>query len=158
MMKHLAKIRRSRNTGYRQRAPRGLTLIEVIVATAILASAMMCVFAIYSQATVEIRRAKQRTQAANNAQMMMERLIAAPRQLDEYDQCSTSAELATDHPARPDIIAWKRRLQTLTPDAVGTITVTDAAVYRQVAVRISYTSYGRPARSEAVMLMPPADE
>jgi type II secretion system protein I len=85
-------------------AARGFTLIEVLVAVAILAAAMMSVFAIYVHCTVELRRAKNRTLATNFAQQMMEMICAAPQLLAHYQGLTTAADPPVDNPVSADLL------------------------------------------------------
>ena len=85
----------------------GLTLIEVLISVAILATAIMSVFVIYSQCLVEIRRAKNRTLATNFTQMMMEMIISSPYPPSVFHSFSTADEPPDDHPVKNDLNVWK---------------------------------------------------
>ena len=67
----------------------GFTLIEVLVAIAILAVAIVTVFGIYSYCMVEIRRAKLRTVATNCGQQMMEMICSTPHDISNYHDLTT---------------------------------------------------------------------
>jgi prepilin-type N-terminal cleavage/methylation domain-containing protein len=122
---------------------RGLTLIEVLVSVAILGTAIMSVFTIYTQCIVEIRRVKNRTIATNAAQMMIEMISSSPYAVSNYHGLTTATEPPVDNPVRNDLLAWKSALQTFPASAIGTISVVDELYSHLVTVEISYNDYGR---------------
>lgn len=121
----------------------GLTLIEMLISVAILATTIMSVFTIYSQCFVEIRRAKNRTLATNLTQMMMETIIASPHVPLIYHGFSTTEEPSSDNPVKKDLDVWKTSLHTFPTSAVGAIDVTTEAYTYLVVVHIDYQDYGR---------------
>ncbi|GAK60755.1 Tfp pilus assembly protein PilV [Candidatus Vecturithrix granuli] len=123
--------------------PQGLTLIEVLISVAILATTIMSVFTIYSQCFVEIRRAKNRTLATNLTQMMMEMIIASPYAPSVYHGLSTNEEPSPDNPVKNNLDAWKASLQTFPTSAIGVIDVTTETYTYLVVVHIDYQDYGR---------------
>jgi len=126
----------------------GFTLVEVLVAVAILAFAIMTVFSIYSYCTVEIRRAKNRTIATNCAQQMMEMICSSPHDISNYQGLTTASTPPAGNPARADLLRWKSILQTSFPaQAVGTISVADEPYSIVVTVTIGYNNYGRETAS-----------
>ena len=128
----------------------GFTLIEVIVAVAILAVAVMGVFMVYSQCTVEIRRARNRTMATNYAQQMMEMIASTPSDILNYHGLTTMTDPPTDNPVRADLLRWKANLQPWLTNAVGTIVVVkDQAISHAILVTVTITdeNYGRRATS-----------
>ena len=131
-------------------ANQGFTLIEVLIAIAILAVAVMGVFMVYTQCTAEIRRAKNRTTATNYAQQMMEMVASTPYDILNYHGLTTLTDPPTDNPVRADLLRWKANLQTFLTNAVGTIAVVkDQAISHAilVTVTITYENYGRKATS-----------
>ena len=122
---------------------RGFTLVEVLVALAILTVAIMSVFAIYTQCTVEIRRAKNRTIATNCAQQMLEMICSTPHALSNYHGLTTTADPPAGNPVRDDLLRWQAALQTVPTRAVGTISVGDELYARLVTVEVKYDNYGR---------------
>lgn len=124
-------------------AAHGLTLIEVLISLAILATAIMSVFAIYSQCLVEIRRAKNRTLATNFAQMMMEMIISSPSPPSAYHGFRTTDEPPGDHPVKNDLHVWKAALHAFPTSAIGSIEATTEPYTYAVLVRIEYQDYGK---------------
>lgn len=123
--------------------PQGLTLIEVLISVAILATTIMSVFTIYSQCFVEIRRAKNRTLATNLTQMMMEMIIASPHVPSVYHGLSTNEAPSPDNPVKKDLETWKASLHTFPTSAVGDLDVSTEAYTYLVVVHITYQDYGR---------------
>lgn len=128
---------------YRLQYQQGLTLIEMLISVAILATTIMSVFTIYSQCFVEIRRAKNRTLATNLTQMMMETIIDSPHVPLIYHGFSTTEEPSSDNPVKKDLDAWKTALHTFPTSAVGAIDVTTETYTYLVIVHIDYQDYGR---------------
>ena len=128
---------------YQGHNSRGMTLIEVLISAAILATAIMSVFTIYSQCFVEIRRAKHRTLATNLTQMMMEMILASPHAPSAYHGFSTTDEPSSDNPIKNDLDVWKTALHTFPTSAVGAIEVVTEAYTYVVTVRIRYQDYGK---------------
>ncbi len=122
---------------------RGLTLIEVLIAVAILATAMMSVFTIYSQCVVEIRRAKNRTLATQYTQMMLEMIISSPYNVSHYQGLSTSIAPPDDNPIREDMLKWAHALNTFPTIASGRISVVEESYSNLVTVALQYGNYGR---------------
>lgn len=121
----------------------GLTLIEVLISVAILATAIMSVFAIYSQCLVEIRRAKNRTLATNFTQMMMEMIVSSPYPPSAYHGFSTSEEPPADLPVKNDLHVWKTALQAFPTTAIGRIDVATEPYNYFVLVHLEYQDYGK---------------
>ena len=132
-----------KHSPHQAQAEHGLTLIEVIISVAILATAIMSVFVIYSQCLVEIRRAKNRTLATNFTQMMMEMIISNPHPPSVYHGLSTADESSTDHPVKNDLNIWKAALHTFPTSAIGSIEVTIEPYTYAVLVHLEYQDYGK---------------
>ena len=133
---------------------RGFTLIEVLVAVTILAFAIMSVFTIYTQCTLETRQAKNRTTATNCAQQMMEMICSTPYDIANYHGLTTASVPPTNNPVREDVLRWKSSLNALLTQAVGTISVRDdieIPYSRVVTVEIRYKNYGRQTISTLSM-------
>ena len=109
----------------RRQSSQGFTLIEVLISVAILAVAMMGMFAIYTQILVEIRRVKNRTLATHAAQTMMEMIVSSPYDASLYHGLTTASDPLVGNPVRPDILAWGLSLDTFPTSAVGTISTVD---------------------------------
>jgi prepilin-type N-terminal cleavage/methylation domain-containing protein len=125
---------------------KGFTLIEVLIAVAILTVAVMSVFMIYTQCTVEIRRAKNRTIATNYAQQMMEMISSTPYNIFYYHGLTTTSDPPADNPVRDDLLRWKAALQTFPTRATGIISVVadqESPHSIVVTVKITYDNYGR---------------
>jgi prepilin-type N-terminal cleavage/methylation domain-containing protein len=130
----------------------GFTLIEVLVAIAILAFAIMTVFSIYSYCTVEIRRAKNRTIAMNCVQQMMEMICSTPHNISQYHGLTTASTPPSSNPVRADFLRWQFVLQrSFLSQAIGTISVVEEAYSRVVTVAIRYDNYGREQASTLSM-------
>lgn len=121
----------------------GLTLIEVLISVAILATAIMSVFTIYSQCMVEIRRAKNRTLATQYNQMMMEMIISSPHDVFHYNGLNTSSVPFEDNLVREDVLKWARTLNTFPTSASGKISVVEESYSNLVTVELQYGDYGR---------------
>jgi prepilin-type N-terminal cleavage/methylation domain-containing protein len=130
----------------------GFTLIEFLVAIAILAVAIVTVFGIYSYCMVEIRRAKLRTVATNCGQQMMEMICSTPHDILNYHDLNTASIPPSSNPIRADFLTWKSVLQTSFPTwVIGTISVVHEPYSNVVTVTIRYDSYGREATSTLSM-------
>ena len=130
----------------------GFTLIEVLVAIAILAVAIVTVFGIYSYCLVEIRRAKLRTVATNRGQQMMEMICSTPHDISNYHDLTTVSIPPSSNPIRADFLTWKSALQTSFPTwAIGTISVVHEPYSKVVTVTIRYDNYGRETISTLSM-------
>jgi type IV pilus modification protein PilV len=128
----------------------GFTLVEVLVAVAILGIAIMSVFTIYMQCVVEIRRAKNRTIAANCAQQMMEMIYSTPHALSYYQGLTTASNPPANNPVREDILRWKSALSIFPAEAIGTISVMDDPEMfysSMITVEVTYDNYGRKTTS-----------
>jgi prepilin-type N-terminal cleavage/methylation domain-containing protein len=126
----------------------GFTLIEVLVAIAILAFAIMTVFSIYSYCMLEIRRAKNRTIATNYAQQMMEMICSTPHDISHYHDLTTASTPPLSNPVKADFLRWQSVLQlSFLSQAIGTISVVDEAYSRVVTVAIRYDNYGKEQTS-----------
>jgi prepilin-type N-terminal cleavage/methylation domain-containing protein len=130
---------------------RGFTLVEVLVALAILAVAIMSVFAIYTQCTVEIRRAKNRTLATNCVQQMMEMICSTPHAFSNYDGLTTASDPPASNPVKADLLSWQSALQTFPTQAIGTISVGDEPYASLVTVEVKYDNYGRTTTTTLVL-------
>ena len=124
-------------------AVRGLTLIEVLISMAILATVIMTVFSIYTQCIVEIRRAKNRTLATNFARMMVEMIVSSPHAPSHYDGLSTAVTPPGDNPASHDLLTWKTALDAFPTAAAGTISASLEQYSHLVSVEIRYEDYGK---------------
>lgn len=124
----------------------GFTLIEVVIAVAILMTAMTAVFTIYSWCTAEVRRARQRTHVTLCAQRMLEMIASAPQHVLAYDGFSTTALPAAGNPVAGDLRTWQACVRELSRSATGQITVSDdpeTPYATLVQVSIQYDNYGR---------------
>ena len=129
----------------------GFTLIEVLVAVAILAVAIVTVFGIYSYC-MEIRRAKLRTVATNCGQQMMEMICSTPHDISSYHDLTTASIPPSNNPIRADFLLWRSALQTSFPTwVIGTISVVDEPYSKVVTVTIRYDNYGREMTSTLSM-------
>ncbi len=137
------------------RAEQGFTLIEVLVAVVILAFAIMGVFSIYMQCTVEIRRARNRTTVTNCAQQMMEMICSTPHEITNYHGLTTASIPPMSNPVREDLLRWKSSLQALPAQAVGTISVENGLYSHIVNVQIIYDNYGRETTNTLSMKIAP---
>ncbi len=133
----------SNRTAHRQQ---GLTLIEMMIAVAILLTAMASVFTIYSWCTVEVRRARQRTLVALCAQQMMEKIASTPQDVWDYDGLSTGTSSSAENPVNADLQRWQACILELPRPATGRITVLDdpdTPYSNLVQTSIQYDNYGR---------------
>ena len=128
------------------RTQQGFTLIETMVAVAILMTAMAAVFTIYSWCTVEVRRARLRTLAALCAQHMMEKIASTPQDVWDYDGFSSSAPPSAENPVKADLQSWQACILELPRPARGRIAVLDdpdTPYSNLVRVSIRYDNYER---------------
>ncbi len=128
------------------RKQHGFTLIEVIIAVAILMVAMTAVFAIYSWCTAEVRRARQRTLVMLCAQRMLEMIGSSPQPIRTYDGFSTTTPPVAENPVGADLQRWQTCIHELSRPATGRIVVLDDPdLPYSILVRISiqYDNYGR---------------
>lgn len=126
----------------------GFTLIELMMAVAILLASMTAVLAMYSWCTTEVRRARQRTLAAACGQQMMEMMAASLHSLTAYDGFTTRAAPADANPALGDWQRWQRCVDQLSGAAAGRISVRDDGdipFALRVDLTIQYENYGRAA-------------
>ena len=131
----------------RLHSEQGLTLIEVIIAVAILAATVMSSFAVYSQCIVEIRRAKNKTIATNLAQMMMEMISSSPYPVASYHELTSAADPSPQNPAYHDLLVWKANVETFPTSAIGSISVEDDPSFHVVTIEIRYDDYGKTTTS-----------
>ena len=124
----------------------GFTLIEVIIAVAILMVAMTAVFTMYSWCTAEVQRARQRTLVTLCAQRIMEMIASAPQPVQAYDGFTTDIPPSAGNPMSGDWQAWQACIQALPRSGTGHIKVSDDPdmLYATlVQVSIQYDNYGR---------------
>ena len=124
----------------------GFTLIEVMIAVAILMMAMAAVFAMYSWCTVEVRRARQRTLVTLCAQQILELIASTPQDVWAYEGFSTSAQPLEENPVNADLRRWQTCILELPRPATGRIAVlNDADTLYSILVQVSihYDNYGR---------------
>lgn len=137
---------------------RGFTLIEALIASAILAAALMSVFAIMTRCTVELRRAKHRTIASNAAQAMIEMILSSPYLPTYYHALSTDTPPPDDNPVRADLLTWSAMLSAFPTHAVGAIRVAIEEYAYVATVDVSYGNYGRNAVSSLSVYIPKTPE
>jgi prepilin-type N-terminal cleavage/methylation domain-containing protein len=128
------------------RQKHGFTLLEVLVSITILAVAMMGVLRIYTQCTLEIRRAKHRTMATHYVQEMLEMIRSSPFDLQNFHGLTTVSTPPEENPARTDLLRWASMLQMFPVPATGDISVIrdPATPYTmRVTVTLTYDNYGK---------------
>ena len=124
----------------------GFTLLEVLVAIAILAVTMMGVLTIYTQCTLEIRRAKHRTMATHYVQDMLEMIRSSPFDPRNYHELTTASAPPEDNPVRTDLLRWASALQRFPAQATGNISVVhdpETPYTMRVTVTLTYDNYGK---------------
>ena len=143
---------------------KGFTLIELLIATAILGTAVISMFAIYSHIIVEIRQARNKTLATNMAQAMLEMIVSSPYNATLYHGLTTTTNPPEDNPARHDLLVWKTRLEDFPTNAVGRISAIRAETecsldtcpdIVRVDVTITYEDYGGETISSLSLKLEP---
>lgn len=127
---------------------RGFSLIEVLVASAILGFALLGLSQLFLQSSLEIYRAKNRSRAIHLVDEMMEIIAASPYPIENYQGFSTNASPTNTNPVKEDLLRWKRDVKAFQDTALGTISVVQDNYRKTVIIDLAYPNLGKKDRIE----------
>jgi prepilin-type N-terminal cleavage/methylation domain-containing protein len=126
----------------------GFSFIEVLVATVILSIVLVGLFQMFSQGTLEIYRAKNKSLAISLVNEMMEMIAASFHPVENYNGFSTNTSPLDTNPVKNDLLRWKREVTTFQDTALGTISVTVDSYKKTITIDLDYINLGKRDRLE----------
>ncbi len=121
----------------------GFSLIEVLIASAILGFALLSLSQLFLQSSLEIYRAKNRSRATHLVDEMMEIMAASPYPIENYQGFSTNSSPANTNPVKEDLLRWKRDVKAFQDTALGTISVVQDNYRKTVIIDLDYPNFGK---------------
>lgn len=119
----------------RGHSARGFTMVEVLVALAVLAIGLLGIAALYLDSLRAGRTAIYRSQAVNLAADLADRIranrgavlgyeVALGDEPEAVPQCDAGGPCTRDEMAQNDLAVWKASLEALLPEGQGSVAVT----------------------------------
>jgi len=130
------------------RSATGFSLIEVLIASALLGFVLLSLSQLFLQGSLEIYRAKNKSLAASLVREMMEIIIASPYPAENYDGFSTNSSPSTSNPVKEDLLRWRRDVMAFQATALGTVSVLGSSYRKTVTVHLDYVNLGKEDHME----------
>lgn len=133
----------------------------------------MSMFAAYTHFTIENRRSRNRTMAAQAAQMVLESIIASPYDTRMFHGLNSEEEPPEDSPVKGELLAWRNTFADFPVNTAAQVKVEDIKApfcnefgseetelvlcpdFLRVTVEIHYHDHGREAMQELSLLLEP---
>jgi prepilin-type N-terminal cleavage/methylation domain-containing protein len=130
------------------RSSGGFSLIEVLIASAILGFALLGLSQLFLQGSLEIYRAKNKSRATQLVDEMMEMIVASPYPIENYQGFSTNLSPANTNPVKEDLLRWKQDIRAFQTTALGTISIVSDNYRKTVIIDLDYLNLGKRDRIE----------